>query len=98
MYKNLRAKRETDIQESRQDPEKYQYEKCARSYKKKEVLTKHQKYICGVMLQFKSELCNKRCKLKSNLTKHINYVHHKTNSKRSIKVTIAINVLEIIVR
>ncbi|XP_033231764.1 zinc finger protein 808-like [Belonocnema kinseyi] len=64
---------------------KYKCTKCARSYKAKGQLTKHQKYQCGVMPKFRCQLCYRRFKLKDYLNRHVKVVHCKTSSDTSDK-------------
>lgn len=45
--------------------------KCAKTYRYKENLWRHQRYECGIEPQFQCSLCEQRFNQKSNLTRHI---------------------------
>ncbi|XP_033231841.1 zinc finger protein 723-like [Belonocnema kinseyi] len=67
------------IQELKQEPQKkYRCEKCARSYRQKNMLNRHKKFECGVTAQFTCKFCDKQFKRKSNVNRHIRQVHQKT--------------------
>ena len=68
------------MQESRNEPERYKCEKCARNYKWKSTLSAHQKYECGVTPQFNCEFCSRRFTWNGSLRRHIVNLH----SERSI--------------
>ncbi|XP_033210155.1 zinc finger protein 85-like [Belonocnema kinseyi] len=65
---------------------KYTCTKCARTYKRKQTLTFHCKYECGVMPQFSCKLCGKLFKRKYDMNIHVDHVHHKTRSRKSVSM------------
>ncbi|XP_033208432.1 zinc finger protein 81-like [Belonocnema kinseyi] len=70
------------VQESKLE-KNYTCEKCARSYKNKPHLNRHQKFECGVLPQFICTFCDKRFKRNLHLQQHIVRVHNKTNIRAS---------------
>ncbi|XP_033208578.1 zinc finger protein 888-like [Belonocnema kinseyi] len=80
--RRLHRRKKQQNQESEQE-QKYTCEKCARTYKNKAHLNRHQKFECGVIPQFRCEFCDKRFKRNVHLRQHIVRVHDKTNVKAS---------------
>ena len=61
----------------------FQCEKCCRSYKNKETLTRHLKYECEVGPSFPCVLCDYRAKIKGSLRDHLMAVHNVDRSQFS---------------
>ncbi|XP_033231779.1 GDNF-inducible zinc finger protein 1-like [Belonocnema kinseyi] len=78
--KKLLTREKQTIQKSKLE-NKYTCKKCARTYKRKALLNRHQKFECNVIPQFGCDLCDKRFKRNVHLRQHIVRVHDKTNIK-----------------
>lgn len=49
--------------------------KCGRTYKRRNGLSQHLNYECGIEPKFKCEICNKKCAQKSSMKLHMINVH-----------------------
>ncbi|XP_033231864.1 zinc finger protein 254-like [Belonocnema kinseyi] len=76
--RKLQAPKKRRILDLKPD-KKHKCEKCARSYKNKSHLNRHQKFECGVKPQFTCQFCGKSFKQKSSMSSHVGVVHLKTN-------------------